>query len=238
MPHGCAFFRHSHWVWRDRLSIPQVQRLHQRRLRVLRRKRDCTPPSSSHFRGGLLARLRRLRRRKDWHLSLPPHNAGRYFGGEGTGPSPCNVREYLGGGRTGLPPHTVGVYFMSKVEDNDELNILYSLTYRAVTVEGDQHIVTSAVRQSYKSFQGLDLWRTKQSDAIFCDPARFSCLTTLRPVSNHRVETQLQESTFNVGFCAQHHTFSATLDMIDCVTAELLSRKEYLDNALKCATVL
>ena len=62
---------------------------------------------------------------------------------------------------------------MSKVEDNDELNILYSLTYRAVTVEGDQHIVTSAVRQSYESFQGLDLWRTKQSDAIFCDPHGF-----------------------------------------------------------------
>ena len=33
-------------------------------------------PSSSHSRDGLLARLRGLRRRKDWHLSLPPHTAG------------------------------------------------------------------------------------------------------------------------------------------------------------------
>ena len=65
-------------------------------------------------------------------------------------PPPHNVREYLGGGRTGLPPHTVGVYFMSRVEDNDEVNILYSLTYSAVTVEGDQHIMTSAGRQSDK----------------------------------------------------------------------------------------
>ena len=146
-------FRHSHWEWGDRLSTPQVQRLRQRRPRVLRRKRDCTPPSSSHSRDGLLARLRELRRRKDWHFSLPPHTTGGYFGGRGTGPPPHNVREYLGGGRTGLPPHTVGVYFMSKVEDNDELNIFYSLTYRAATVEGDQHIVTSAVRQSYESFQ-------------------------------------------------------------------------------------
>ena len=81
------------------------------------------------------------------------------------------MREYLGGGgRTGLPPHTVGVYFMGMDEDNDELNILHSLTYRAVNVEGDQHIVTSAVRQSNELYQGLDLWRTKQSDALFCDP--------------------------------------------------------------------
>ena len=53
---------------------------------------------------------------------------------------------------------------MSRVEDNDEVNILYSLTYRAVTVEGDQQIVTSAVRQSNKSYQGLNLWRTTRSD--------------------------------------------------------------------------
>ena len=44
--------------------------------------------------------------------------------------------EYFGGGGTGLPPRTVGVY-MHMVGNNDELNILYSLTYRAVTVEGD-----------------------------------------------------------------------------------------------------
>ena len=37
---------------------------------------------------------------------------------------------------------------MRMVEDNNELNILYSLTYRAGTVKGDQQIVTSAVRQS------------------------------------------------------------------------------------------
>ena len=36
---------------------------------------------------------------------------------------------------------------MKMVEDKDKLNILYPLTYRAVTVEGDQHIVTSTLRQ-------------------------------------------------------------------------------------------
>ena len=35
--------------------------------------------------------------------------------------------------------------------------VLHALTYRAVTVEGDQQIVTSAVRQSNESYQGLDL---------------------------------------------------------------------------------
>ena len=37
-------------------------------LWLLQRKRDCTP-SSSHFSRWPL----RLRRRKDWHLSVPPH---------------------------------------------------------------------------------------------------------------------------------------------------------------------
>ena len=41
---------------------------------------------------------------------------------EGTGHPPHNVREYLGGGRTGLPPHTVGVYFMHMVGNSVELN--------------------------------------------------------------------------------------------------------------------
>ena len=145
--HGCEFYETPIGVGRKALH-PQVQQLRQRRPRVLRRKRDCTPPSSSHSRDGLLARLWGLRRRKDWHLSLPPHTAGWYFGGGGTGPLPHNVRDYLGGGRTGLPPRTVGVYFMRLVKGNNELNILYSQTYRAVTVEGDQQIVTSAVRQS------------------------------------------------------------------------------------------
>ena len=76
-------------------------------------------PSSSHSRDALLPRLRGLRRRKDWHLSLPPHNAGEYFGGGGTSPPPHSVREYLGGGRTGLLPHTVGVYFMHMAGNND-----------------------------------------------------------------------------------------------------------------------
>ena len=117
---------------------PQVWRLHQRRPRVLRRKRDCTPPSSSHSRGGPSCSSPRTSKKKDWHLSLPPHTAGVYFGGGGTGPPPDNVREYLGGGRTGLPPRTVGVYFMRLVMGNDEMKIPLSLTYRAVTVEGDQ----------------------------------------------------------------------------------------------------
>ena len=100
--------------------------------------------------------------------SPPPKSGGfisdgrGYFGGRGTAHRPLPhilevafllVSEDFGGGRTGLPPHTVGVYFMCMVEDNDELNILYSLTYRAVTVEGDQHIVTSAVRQSNELYQ-------------------------------------------------------------------------------------
>ena len=97
-------------------------------------------PSSSHSRDGLLPRLRGLRRRKDWHFSLPPHNAGEYGGGGGTGPPPHNVREYLGGGRTGLSPRTVGLYFMHMVGKNDELNILHSQTYRTVTVESDRAV--------------------------------------------------------------------------------------------------
>ena len=36
-------------------------------------------PSSSHSRDALLPRLRGLRRRKDWHLSLPPQTVGVYF---------------------------------------------------------------------------------------------------------------------------------------------------------------
>ena len=55
---------------------------------------------------------------------LPPHNVREYFGGGGTGPSPHIVGVYLGGGRTGLPPRTVGVYLMPMAEENDELNIL------------------------------------------------------------------------------------------------------------------
>ena len=65
--------------------------------------------------------LRELRRRKDWHLSLPPHTASVYFGGGGIGPPPHNVAEYLGGGRTGLPPRTVGVLLVPLTVENDEL---------------------------------------------------------------------------------------------------------------------
>ena len=127
-------------VARKALHPPSPGGFVKRRLRVLRRKRGCTPASSSHSRDGLLPRLRGLRRRKDWHLSLPPHNAGEYFGGGGRGPPPHNVREYLGG-RTGLPPRTVGVCaFMHMDGNNDGLNILHSQTYRAVTVEGDRAV--------------------------------------------------------------------------------------------------
>ena len=38
-----VFFWHSHWGWGERLSTIQVQRLRQRRPRVLWRKGDCTP---------------------------------------------------------------------------------------------------------------------------------------------------------------------------------------------------
>ena len=105
------------------------------------------PPSSSLLRCVHLQYRCVLRRRKDWHLSLPPHNAGEYFGGGGTGPPLHNVREYLGGGRTGLPPRTVGVCIMPMTDKNDEVNFLYPPTYRAITVEGDLCIVTSTVRQ-------------------------------------------------------------------------------------------
>ena len=102
-------------------------------------------PSSSRSRGGLPPRLRGLRRRKDWHLSLPPHNASEYFGGEGTGPLPHNVRECLGGGRTGLPPRTDGVHLMPMAEENDEL-IYVLIPKRAVTVEGDRAVFLGSCR--------------------------------------------------------------------------------------------
>ena len=71
-------------------------------------------------------------------FSLPPHNAGEYFGGGGTG----------------LPPRNVGVYLMPMAEEetpeHDELNVTRPQTAhsssestdlrRAVTVEGDQAI--------------------------------------------------------------------------------------------------
>ena len=38
-----------------------------------------------------------LRRRKDWHLSLPPHNVEEFSGGGGTGPPPHKSGEYFGG---------------------------------------------------------------------------------------------------------------------------------------------
>ena len=102
----------SHWGWRDRLSTPQVRQLRQRRPRVLRRKRDCTPPSSSHSRGSHLARVRVLRRRKDWHLSLPPHTDEEFSrGGGGISPPPHKSGEYFGGGGAGPPLHNVGKYF-------------------------------------------------------------------------------------------------------------------------------
>ena len=104
---GCVF----PWGWRDRLSTPQVQRLPLRRPRLPRRKRDCTPPSSSHVRGVLQRRRCVLRWRKDCSSGLPPHIAGLYLGGRGTGLLPHNFGDFLGGGRTGLPPHNVGMYF-------------------------------------------------------------------------------------------------------------------------------
>ena len=69
------------------------------------------PPSSSHLRGGHQRRLRGLRRRKDWHRYLPPHNDEEFFGGRGTGPLPHNNGVYVGGGGTGSPPHIAGEYF-------------------------------------------------------------------------------------------------------------------------------
>ena len=55
------------------------------------------PPSSSHPRCVHQHCRRVLRRRKDWHLSLPPHNVEMFFGEGGIGPPPhCRcVRTYL-----------------------------------------------------------------------------------------------------------------------------------------------
>ena len=50
-------------------------------------------------------------------FSLPPHNAGEYFGGGGTGPPPHNVGECFGGEGTGPSPHNVGVYLMPMAEE-------------------------------------------------------------------------------------------------------------------------
>ena len=52
--------------------------------------------------------------------SLPPHTAGVYFGGGGTGPPPHTDREYPGGGRTGLPPRTVGVLLVPLAVESNE----------------------------------------------------------------------------------------------------------------------
>ena len=50
----------------------------------------------------------------------------------------------------------------SMVEDNDELNILYSLTYHAIAVQGDQQIVTSGSPTVLMiRSQGLNLWPTR-----------------------------------------------------------------------------
>ena len=55
---------------------------------------SALPPSSSHPRCVHQQCRCVLPRRKDWHLSLPPHTVEEY-GGEGTGPSPHNVAVYI-----------------------------------------------------------------------------------------------------------------------------------------------
>ena len=68
------------------------------------------PASSSHLRCVLPLCRCVLRRRKDWHLFLPPHNVEEFSGGGGTGPPPHKSGEYFGGGGTGLLPHIDGTY--------------------------------------------------------------------------------------------------------------------------------
>ena len=108
------------------LSAPQVPWLRQRQPRVLRRKRDCTLPSSSQLPRVHLRRRCVLRRRKDCTQAflfttsactseeegkaLLPHKIGEFLGGGGTGLPPHNVGLYFGGGGTGLLPHNVGEY--------------------------------------------------------------------------------------------------------------------------------
>ena len=100
----------THLGWGDRLSTPHVHRLLLLEPWLLRRKRDC-PPSSAHPRCVHQHCRRVLRRRKDWHLSLPPHIAGLYLGGRRDRPSPHINVDYLGGGGTGPPPHSNDEYF-------------------------------------------------------------------------------------------------------------------------------
>ena len=69
------------------------------------------PPSSSHPRCVHQQRRCVLRRRKDWHLSLPPHIVEEFSGGGGIGPPPHISGEYFGGGGIGPPPHISGEYF-------------------------------------------------------------------------------------------------------------------------------
>ena len=97
--------------WGERLSAPHDRRLRHRRPRVHRRKRDCTPPSSSHLPRVLLRRRCVLRWRKDCTSGLPPRAAGLYFGGRGTGLLPHNNGDFLGGGGTGPPAHSNCVNF-------------------------------------------------------------------------------------------------------------------------------
>ena len=90
------------------LSTPQVPWLHQRQPRVLRRKRDCTLPSSASTSSTSLC----TSEEEGLHTGLTPHNVGMYLGGRGTGHLPHKIGEFFGGGGgTGPPPHNVGLYF-------------------------------------------------------------------------------------------------------------------------------
>ena len=53
--------------------------------------------------------------------------------------------------------------------ENDE-NILYSQTYRAVTVKGDQQIVTSTVRQSDELFDFVQTLNASGQDLDLGEP--------------------------------------------------------------------
>ena len=68
------------------------------------------PPSSSHPRCVHQQCRCVLRRRKDWHFSLPPHNVKEFSGGGGIGPPPHKSGECFGGGGTGPLPHNVGAF--------------------------------------------------------------------------------------------------------------------------------
>ena len=85
-------FRVSHWGWGDRLSTPQVQRLLLHEPWLHRRKKDCTP--ALFLTSSVSTSAISLCTSEEEGLAPSPHNAGKYFGGGGTGPPPHILEDF------------------------------------------------------------------------------------------------------------------------------------------------